>query len=82
MLGDMGEEVEKVWGPALVEFRGRWVGSWREKSRQVPNEPSVPAPVAKSPLLRTRWDKFSFIVLLAGLYSMGGGFGSWFRYFE
>lgn len=31
MLGDMGEEVEKVWGPALLEFRGRWVGSWREE---------------------------------------------------
>lgn len=79
MLGDMGEEVEKVWGPALLEFRGRWVGSWREKSRQVLNEPSFSAPVAKSSLLSTRWDKFSFIVLLAGLYSIGGGFGSCFR---
>lgn len=37
-FGTWGEDVEKVWGPGLHEFREWWVRSWREKSRQIFNK--------------------------------------------
>lgn len=37
-LGTWEEDMEKVWGPGLDEFREWWVRSWREKSRQIFNK--------------------------------------------
>lgn len=74
----------KCYVPAFLKrLQGQWLHSRQQLLTRLPlKQTLIFCAHCKALPFSTWWNKFRFLVLLAGLYSMRGGSGSWFGYFE